>query len=57
MILTPGGDDVFEASRINMDMMMLANFVGGKERTEADWKTVLKEAGFPYYNIIKIPTT
>ncbi|KAL8211071.1 hypothetical protein R6Q57_005508 [Mikania cordata] len=57
MILTPEGNDVFEASRINMDMMMLANFVGGKERTEADWKTLLEEAGFTYYNIIKIPTT
>ncbi|KAD5960961.1 hypothetical protein E3N88_12434 [Mikania micrantha] len=56
IILTPGGNDVFEASRINMDLIMLASFVGGKERTEADWKTVLEEAGFPYYNIIKIPT-
>ncbi|KAI3775743.1 hypothetical protein L1987_45495 [Smallanthus sonchifolius] len=56
IIVNPGGDDVFDETRINMDMMMLACFDGGKERTVVEWKRILEEAGFPYYNVIKIPT-
>ncbi|KAI3808524.1 hypothetical protein L1987_24475 [Smallanthus sonchifolius] len=55
IILNPGGDDAFDEMRINMDMIMLACFDGGKERTEVDWKRILDESGFPHYKVIKIP--
>ncbi|XP_076927660.1 desmethylxanthohumol 6'-O-methyltransferase-like [Bidens hawaiensis] len=54
-IIIPGGDDVFDDARINQDIIMLALFAGGRERTEVDWKRILKEAGFHRYNFIKIP--
>ncbi|KAK9079836.1 hypothetical protein SSX86_001509 [Deinandra increscens subsp. villosa] len=56
IILNPKGEDVFDEVRINMDMVMLAFFDGGKERTEVEWKKVLEEAGFPHYNFIKTPS-
>ncbi|MFS7955570.1 putative O-methyltransferase domain, plant methyltransferase dimerization [Helianthus anomalus] len=59
MVLSPTGTgvDVFDEARIGMDMIMLTYFDGGKERTEAEWKKILEEAGFRRYNVIKIPTT
>ncbi|KAI3808527.1 hypothetical protein L1987_24478 [Smallanthus sonchifolius] len=56
IVLNPQGDDVFDETRINMDLIMLACFDGGKERTEVEWKMILEEAGFCHYNIIKIPS-
>ncbi|XP_038705025.1 desmethylxanthohumol 6'-O-methyltransferase-like [Tripterygium wilfordii] len=37
------------------DLLMIAHASGGKERTELEWKKLLKEGGFPRYKIIKIP--
>lgn len=37
------------------DLLMVAHTSGGKERTENEWKKILKEGGFPRYKIIKIP--
>ncbi|KAI3704627.1 hypothetical protein L1987_74853 [Smallanthus sonchifolius] len=56
VVLNPQGDDVFDETRLNMDMIMLACFDGGKERIEGEWKSILEEAGFRHYNIIKIPS-
>ncbi|XP_076952956.1 desmethylxanthohumol 6'-O-methyltransferase-like [Bidens hawaiensis] len=56
IVLNPGGDDVFDDARISFDIIMLGCFVGGKERTKADWKRILEEAGFRRYKFIKIPT-
>lgn len=55
IILHHGGDDAFEDTRIAHDLLMLPLFEGGKERTEVEWKKILKEAGFYRYNVIKIP--
>jgi hypothetical protein len=38
----------------SMDMMMLAHFAV-KERTEADWRAILKQAGFEILNIYTYP--
>ncbi|XP_076952964.1 desmethylxanthohumol 6'-O-methyltransferase-like [Bidens hawaiensis] len=56
IVLNPGGDDVFDDARISCDIIMLGLFDGGKERTKAEWKRILEEAGFHRYNFIKIPT-
>ncbi|XP_076911544.1 desmethylxanthohumol 6'-O-methyltransferase-like [Bidens hawaiensis] len=55
IVLNPACDDAFDDVRISLDMIMLTCFVGGKERTEAEWKRILEEAGFQHYNFIKIP--
>ncbi|KAJ9563049.1 hypothetical protein OSB04_008209 [Centaurea solstitialis] len=55
IILHYGGDNVFEDTRIALDLLMLSSFESGKERTEVEWKKILNEAGFYRYNIIQIP--
>lgn len=55
VVLNPEGEEMFDESRLVFDLLMIAHCVGGKERTEAEWKKVLKDGGFPRYNIIKIP--
>ncbi|XP_028807911.1 desmethylxanthohumol 6'-O-methyltransferase-like [Neltuma alba] len=47
---------VFGNTKMAYDLLMMAHTTGGKERSEAEWCTLLKEAGFGRYNIIKIPT-
>ncbi|XP_057842886.2 (R,S)-reticuline 7-O-methyltransferase [Cryptomeria japonica] len=37
------------------DLIMLAFSSGGKERSEEEWKNLLKEGGFPRFNVIAIP--
>ncbi|GKC41568.1 xanthohumol 4-O-methyltransferase-like protein [Tanacetum coccineum] len=46
IILRPGGDDVFDDTRIVHYLSMLACF----ERTEVEWKKILSDAGFSRYN-------
>ena len=46
--------NIFKESQIILDLVMMT-LCSGKERTEAEWKKLLKEGGFPRYNIIKIP--
>jgi hypothetical protein len=47
-------NNIFKESQIILDLVMMTLF-SGKERTEAEWKKLLKEGGFPRYKIIKIP--
>ncbi|MCL7041232.1 hypothetical protein MKW94_021473 [Papaver nudicaule] len=51
-----GGDGSFEKTGLAFDLVMMAHSSGGKERTEVEWKMLLNNAGFPRYNIIRIPT-
>ncbi|GLJ07303.1 hypothetical protein SUGI_0063930 [Cryptomeria japonica] len=37
------------------DLVMIAHTSGGKERSEEDWENLLKEGGFPRFNVIAIP--
>ena len=54
VVLEPEGNDLFDDTSLVFDLVMIAH-TSGKERTELEWKKVLEEAGFPLYNIIKIP--
>ena len=41
--------------RLMVDMVMMAHTNNGKERTEAEWKSLLSAAGFSRYKIKPIP--
>lgn len=41
--------------RLMLDMVMMAHTNEGKERTEAEWKSLLTAAGFSRYTITPIP--
>ena len=56
IILQPEGNGPMDDARLASDLLMMALCVGGKERTENDWKKLLNEAGFARYNIINIPS-
>lgn len=49
------GNDVFDDTVLAFDLLMIAHTSGGKERTQIEWKQILKLGGFNRYNIIKIP--
>lgn len=53
-VLSPEGNDLFDDIGVRFDLLMLAT-INTKERTEAQWKTLLEKAGFPSFRIIKIP--
>ncbi|KAF3443878.1 hypothetical protein FNV43_RR13568 [Rhamnella rubrinervis] len=53
VVLELQDNNIFEESRIALDLGMMM-FTGGKERTEAEWKNVLKKGGFPRYRITKL---
>ncbi|XXG71815.1 hypothetical protein AAC387_Pa07g1054 [Persea americana] len=42
--------------RLMVDMVMMAHTNNGKERTEAEWKSLLSAAGFSRYKIKPIPS-
>ncbi|KAF4363767.1 hypothetical protein F8388_000432 [Cannabis sativa] len=46
MVLDPNSNEIFQETRLAMDLVMLANSNNGKERTELEWKKLLNEAGF-----------
>ncbi|XP_020082987.1 (R,S)-reticuline 7-O-methyltransferase-like [Ananas comosus] len=48
-------DGSLEDMKKTFDMLMLA-YTGGKERTEAEWRKLLRSGGFPTCNIIRIPS-
>ncbi|MCL7040022.1 hypothetical protein MKW94_011947 [Papaver nudicaule] len=52
--LRPDGDGSFDKTGLALDLTMMAHTSGGKERTEAEWKMLLNDAGFSRYNIIQI---
>uniref|UniRef100_A0A803LEE1 Uncharacterized protein n=1 Tax=Chenopodium quinoa TaxID=63459 RepID=A0A803LEE1_CHEQI len=56
VILNPDGKGLFDDAVIGCDLWLMADCVGGKERTEEEWKKLLKEAGFTTLNIIRLPT-
>ena len=56
IVLEKDNNDLFDETRMVFDLLMMAHTSGGKERTELEWKKLLKEGGFPSYKIIKIPT-
>ncbi|XP_059664658.1 xanthohumol 4-O-methyltransferase-like [Cornus florida] len=55
IVLQAEGDGQFDKTGMAFDIVMLAHFSSGKERTEAEWKRVLEGGGFGRYKIIKIP--
>ncbi|XVE78674.1 hypothetical protein DITRI_Ditri13aG0165800 [Diplodiscus trichospermus] len=55
-ILDPQGDSLFDMEALRYDLKMLVMTPSGKERTEDEWKKLLKEGGFSQYKIIKIPS-
>ncbi|KAL2921567.1 Xanthohumol 4-O-methyltransferase, partial [Bienertia sinuspersici] len=56
IVLNPYGNTMFDNATIAIDLMMMINTSGGKERTEDDWKKLLKEAGFTHINFIPLQT-
>ncbi|XVE68080.1 hypothetical protein DITRI_Ditri09bG0040600 [Diplodiscus trichospermus] len=55
VVLKPDGNGPFDGVGLVSDLLMRLIFSGGKERTELEWKKLLKEGGFPTYKIIQIP--
>ncbi|KAB1228320.1 (R,S)-reticuline 7-O-methyltransferase [Morella rubra] len=55
IVLEKDSHDLFDETRMVFDLMMMAHSSGGKERTELEWKELLKKGGFPCYKITKIP--
>ncbi|XP_050382992.1 (R,S)-reticuline 7-O-methyltransferase-like [Argentina anserina] len=56
IVLEPNGAGMFDDTGLVFDLLMIAHTLGGKERTESEWKKILEHAGFPRYKIIKIPS-
>ncbi|XVF60491.1 hypothetical protein PTKIN_Ptkin08bG0051500 [Pterospermum kingtungense] len=54
IVLQPDGNSRFDDIGLSFDLQMLVA-LGGRERTELEWKKLLEEGGFPTYKIIKIP--
>ncbi|XP_057248282.1 chavicol O-methyltransferase-like [Beta vulgaris subsp. vulgaris] len=50
IVLHPDGEGLFDDAAIALDMLMMTNCIGGKERTENQWNKLLKEAGFTHLN-------
>ncbi|KAL5797626.1 hypothetical protein ACOSQ2_002446 [Xanthoceras sorbifolium] len=55
IVLQEDGNNRFGDMDLVFDILMFVHATGGKERTELEWKNILKEGGFPRYNIINIP--
>lgn len=56
IVLQSDGNSQLDHMRLEMDLAIQVA-LGGKYRTELEWKKLLTEGGFPTYNIIKIPAT
>ncbi|XVE68079.1 hypothetical protein DITRI_Ditri09bG0040500 [Diplodiscus trichospermus] len=54
IVLQPNGNSRFDEIGLEFDLGILRG-LGGKERTELEWKQLLEEGGFPSYKIIQIP--
>ena len=55
VVLEPQGNGLFDDTALVFDLVMLSHCSGGKERTQSQWANILKQGGFPRYNIIKTP--
>ncbi|KAF3788251.1 hypothetical protein EJ110_NYTH21412 [Nymphaea thermarum] len=49
-------EDAWEDAKMVFDVTMIAHTSGGKERTEVEWRKLLKDGGFNSCNIIALPT-
>lgn len=56
VILHADGKGLFDDAVIGCDLWLMADCVGGKERTEDEWKKLLIEAGFTHLKITPLPT-
>uniref|UniRef100_A0A803LEE0 O-methyltransferase C-terminal domain-containing protein n=1 Tax=Chenopodium quinoa TaxID=63459 RepID=A0A803LEE0_CHEQI len=56
IVLHPNGHGIFDDATIALDLLIMANTDGGKERTEDEWKKLLKEAGFARVKFIPLQT-
>ncbi|KAK2993238.1 hypothetical protein RJ640_015717 [Escallonia rubra] len=54
LVLQPDDNGLFENTGLIFDLIMMVT-VGGKERTETEWKKLLNKGGFPHYMIVTIP--
>jgi hypothetical protein len=54
IVIGLGNHNIFEENHIISDLSMLT-LSTGRERTEMEWKKLLKEGGFPRYKVIQIP--
>lgn len=52
----PDGDGVLDSFVQRYDLTMMAHTSSGKERSEVEWKKLLREGGFARCKIIKIPS-
>lgn len=50
------GDRVLDTFVARYDLTMMAQSSSGEERTEVEWKKLLREGGFARHKIIKIPS-
>ncbi|GMI73928.1 hypothetical protein like AT1G51990 [Hibiscus trionum] len=55
-VLRPKSESLFDVEAQRYDLKMLVISPSGKERSEDEWKKLLKLGGFFRYNIIKIPS-
>ncbi|KAJ7958870.1 O-methyltransferase [Quillaja saponaria] len=55
LVVQPEGVGLFDTVALRYDLSMMALTASGKERSEIEWKNLLKEGGFHRYKIIKIP--
>ena len=53
VVFDPRGDSLFDDAAVSLDLVM-GNNTTGRERSESEWKKVLKEGGFSRYKFIKI---
>nr|ACO90220.1 putative O-methyltransferase [Eschscholzia californica] len=53
-VLKPDGEGLFDGLGLAFDLLMIAHSSGGRERTEAEWKKLLKAGGFSRYKITPI---
>nr|XP_016460458.1 PREDICTED: (R,S)-reticuline 7-O-methyltransferase-like [Nicotiana tabacum] len=51
-VLKSEGEGLFDDMGFILDLLMIAHSSGGKERSENEWKILLKEAGFPVFHVI-----
>ncbi|KAL4202108.1 hypothetical protein AMTRI_Chr02g219390 [Amborella trichopoda] len=57
VVLRPEDDtSAFSDSRLAYDLVIIAFLLGGKQRTEKEWRALLSQGGFSKCNIISLPT-
>ncbi|KAL8162038.1 hypothetical protein V2J09_013527 [Rumex salicifolius] len=49
-----GRREAFNETTVKMDLLMMAHYIGGKERTNLEWTNLLEDSGFSRITFIKI---